>query len=281
MKPILTATTLALTLALPAFAVSPRDISGLYTIPQSVSYAVAELYLLPNGHLCFTKTAGGERDVMLAGTWQADQTGKVTIRMQSFSNTLYPAWMATPQNPQDYPSTSKKQIRFLGKRFYLVPTLLGFGKQAGQPDVIAPLFPEHRGAVESEAYRLPIPDDARYLFIGRANNTGKIELIQYDIPTQSKHNTLELSYDFNVATAQTMQFIQLQFSNNQLYNPKDERDRGIGREKLDTETIQQVETECVQPILSGNTQDLLPKGVVLLTPKTIYWQGEIQSKAWF
>ncbi len=191
---VLLATTSTMAAAQPKFV-------GSYQ--QRTVDSVAALYILPDQTFCYTAIAGA-LDLMIPGTWQS-QAGAAGSHNITFTQTsTFPSRFLVilddaPQNASDKPKPGQRQIVLNGGALSMMQPdmVMGWGNSTRLPDNLAPLFAAGQSSFQHR-YTLPLPADARYLFLGYEDKQGAYQISRFDIASK-RTNRVFVNYSIEAA----------------------------------------------------------------------------------
>lgn len=265
---------------LSTYAHTMSDIAGAYDEGGVDSMSIH--YLLPTGEYCFVLMAG-MLDLHLAGHWHIEKTenGKTFIKIspQALVKTPFPVWINHKQ------SRDERTLKFITSRMQMAgETFIGFGEQADNPSVLAPIF-DFNHELEGQ-YELSVPKSANYLFVGQQIDTDRFELTRYALSQDIKH-TIQLGYDINAGYAKQFERLVGQFHEGKMaFGLLDDPSgtsfhRGTPRYTFKNDNEVSEAKQCANAVLQGDPLVLFPAQSELLTPTTLMWQGKANEQAWF
>lgn len=142
------------------------------------------LYLLPDQRFCLA-FSGGALDMLLAGNWTltTDTKAVQTLVLQQVSP--FPSRYAVTVTDRDEvtgdPPPAARRLLLNGAALHMLQAdaVLGWSRQPDLPANLAPLF-DAASSGGQRVYRLDLPADARYLFLGHPGQDGKLQLERFD-----------------------------------------------------------------------------------------------------
>lgn len=263
---VLLATTSTLAAAQPKFV-------GSYH--QRTVDSVAALYLLPDQTFCYTAIAGA-LDLTIPGTWQsqAGAAGKHTLTLtqtSTFPSRFVVILGDAPKNDPDKPKPGQRQIILNGAALSMLQRdmVMGWGNSTRLPDNLAPLFAADQSMFQRR-YTLPLPTNARYLFLGYPDRQGAYQVSRFDIASKTD-NSVFVNYSIEAAGVgkqwpAVFDGTRLNMEGNDMGAP----------EALEQEMIQKVRRNC----LSNQTSD--GRQVHILAPQDERRiERLLRGKPWF
>lgn len=142
------------------------------------------LYLLPDQRFCLA-FSGGALDMLLAGNWTLTTDTKAVRTLVLRQVSPFPSRYAVTVTDRDEvtgdPPPAARRLLLNGAALHMLQAdaVLGWSRQADVPANLAPLF-DTASSGGQRVYRLDLPADARYLFLGHPTDDGKLHLERFD-----------------------------------------------------------------------------------------------------
>lgn len=263
---VLLATTSTLAVAQPKFV-------GVYN--HRTVDSVAALYVLPDQTFCYTLIAGA-LDLLIPGTWQSKASAQGSHNITFTQTSPFPSRFVVAvddaaQNEPGKPKDSQREIILNGAALSMVQQdmVMGWGNSTRLPDNLAPLFTADQSSF-SRRYALPLPADARYLFLGYQDEQGAYRISRFDIGGY-RGNRVLVNYSMEAAGAGTQWAAHFDGTHLNMAGA----DMGAPS-ALSRETIQQVRQNCL------SQQPPADRKIHILPPKNEHPIERIPSrKPWF